>query len=68
MVQGKLVKTKPGKFEFMTLGTNTDIKPNLFLDGNIITLHLRCLWSSGYTSGFTRKEKSKKRERKLKCV
>ena len=39
MVQGKLIKTIspcPDKFWFMILGTNTDIKVNLFLDGNKI--------------------------------
>ena len=39
MVQGKLIKTiSPylDKFWFMILGTNTDIKVNLFLDGNKI--------------------------------
>ena len=30
------LKPNPGKFQFMTLGTNTDIKVNLFLDGNKI--------------------------------
>ena len=28
------LKPNPGKFQFMILGTNTDIKVNLFLDGN----------------------------------
>ena len=30
------LKPNPGKFQFMILGTNTDIKVNLFLDGNKI--------------------------------
>ena len=30
------LKQNPGKFQFMILGTNTDIKINLFLDGNKI--------------------------------
>ena len=30
------LKLNPGKFQFMILGTNTDIKVNLFLDGNNI--------------------------------
>ena len=30
------LKSNPGKFQFMILGTNTDIKVNLFLDGNKI--------------------------------
>ena len=29
-----LLKPYPGKFQFMTLGTNTHIKVNIFLDGN----------------------------------
>ena len=29
-----LLKPYPGKFQFMTLGTNTHIKVNLFLDGD----------------------------------
>ena len=36
MVQGKLIKLNPRKFQFMILGTNTDIKVNLSLDGNKI--------------------------------
>ena len=28
------LKPNPGKFRFMILGRNTDIKVNLFLDGN----------------------------------
>ena len=36
MVQGKLFKPNPGKFQFMILGTNTDIKVSLFLDRNKI--------------------------------
>ena len=31
-----LLKPNLGKFQFMILGTNTDIKVNLFLDGNKI--------------------------------
>ena len=30
------LKPNPSKFQFMTLETNTDIKVNLFLDGNNI--------------------------------
>ena len=30
------LKPSPGKFQCMILGTNTDIKVNLFLDGNKI--------------------------------
>ena len=30
------LKPNPGKFQFMILETNTDIKVNLFLDGNKI--------------------------------
>ena len=30
------LKQNPGKFQFLILGTNTDIKINLFLDGNKI--------------------------------
>ena len=33
-IQGKLIKTKSCKFQFMILGTNTNIKVNLFLYGN----------------------------------
>ena len=36
MVQGKLIKAKFGIFQLMVLGINTDIKVNLFLDGNKI--------------------------------
>ena len=36
MLLVKLTKTEPGKFQFMILGTNTNIKINLFLDGNEI--------------------------------
>ena len=36
MVQGKLIKAKLGIFQLMVLGINTDIKVNLFLDGNKI--------------------------------
>ena len=38
MVQDKTIKTNPGKFQFMILGTNMDIKVNLFLDGNKIEI------------------------------
>ena len=30
------LKPNPGKFQFMILGINTDIKKNLFVDGNKI--------------------------------
>ena len=34
MIQSKFIKTKPGKFQFKILGTNTNVKVNLFLDRN----------------------------------
>ena len=34
--KANLLKPNPGKFQFMILGINTDIKVNLFLDGNKI--------------------------------
>ena len=34
MIQSKFIKTKPGKFQFKILGTNTNVKVDLFLDRN----------------------------------
>ena len=34
MIQIKFIKTKPGKFQFKVLGTNTNVKVNLFLVRN----------------------------------
>ena len=35
-VQGQLIKTSPGKYQFVVLGANTNITVNSFLDGSII--------------------------------
>ena len=36
MIRGKLINSNPGKFQFMILGTKSDIKVKPFLDGNKI--------------------------------
>ena len=40
------LKPNPAKFQLMILGTNTDIKVNLFLDGNKIETGGSPVWNN----------------------